>query len=192
MKRIALFAAMAVIIGIADAEALTRGSLSPYISGKVGYAHTGIINGDTSLNGVGLHGAFGAIFQANQYVAVRQELDLSYSPQWGDSSNSGDAFYAPWAGMANMYLDFGDCNIRPYIGAGLGVAEVHLRWRDSFGDLYRYDHSAFNWGLYAGLNIDVTRDLVADLGLRYNRAEVIGHPGEFQTFSATLGLRYLF
>ena len=193
MKRIALLAAVAVLIGIADAGAATRGSLSPYISGKVGFAHTGLIAGNLSnLNGAGFHGAVGAAYQANPYVVVRQELELSYSPQWGDSSGFGDAFYAPWAGMANMYLDFGDCNIRPYIGAGLGVGEVHLRWQDAVHNLYRYDHSAFNWGLYAGLNFDLTRDLVADLGVRYTRAEVIGHPGEFQTFEATLGLRYQF
>lgn len=198
MKRLGFIAAIiaGVSFGATNANATMQGVLSPYASIKAGYNHTALVgDGLSNLNGFGGYAAIGANLKLdinNMDVFVRQEIEVSYNYASGGASGFSDASYSPWTVMGNMYIDFGNCNVRPYVGFGLGVSEANFKWKDGMGVKHGIASSAFNWGLYTGLNIDVTRSTVADLGLRYNRAELLEHGGDFQMFSATVGLRYNF
>jgi opacity protein-like surface antigen len=197
MKRIGLMiAATAGIAFGAAANAAMPASLSPYVSVKAGYGHAALIGEHLSnLNGFGGYGAIGAALKLdinNMDVFIRQEIEGSYARASGKSSRFKDASFAPWSVMGNMYVDLGNCRARPYVGFGLGVSEVNFKWKGGAGSKYAVAHSAFNWGLYAGMNIDLTRSLITDLGLRYTRAELLKRDGDFQMFSATIGLRYQF
>jgi opacity protein-like surface antigen len=192
-KFIAVFAFAAALVA-GDANAL-RGELSPYISGKVGYAQSAIIGADYKhLYGFNLIAAGGVNYEVTRYFAIREELEASYSRGFGGNHSR----YSPWTGMANMYFDFGNRVVRPYVGFGLGVAEVNYKTKILIvadpKEYAKVDFSnfAFNMGLYAGLNFDITKHLTGDLGFRYTRAELIHRDGDFQTFSGTLGLRYRF
>ncbi|MCL2330999.1 MAG: acyloxyacyl hydrolase [Proteobacteria bacterium] len=189
MKKLIFASVIAILAaGGAWAYAPITGDLSPYVSGKIGYSHSSAPGQGLDFNGVGLDAAAGVAYRVNPVLTWRQELELSYSPQWGNR----DSFYGPLAGMVNTYLDFGNCNVRPYIGAGLGASLANWNWKDANGAEHDYSRGAFNWALSAGLNFDLARNLILDAGLRYSRAEVLHANAAFQTFAGTLGLRYMF
>src|SRR4029079_11790674 len=82
-----------------------------------------------------------------------------------------------WVFMANAYVDLGTwwC-ITPYIGAGIGTANVKISsFRDDgFNNLgqstaYADDASKWNfaWAVHAGLTYNVTRSMSIDLGYSY-------------------------
>jgi opacity protein-like surface antigen len=85
-----------------------------------------------------------------------------------------------WVFLANAYVDLGTwwC-LTPYIGAGIGGANVNIiGFRDdgfnnvgglSVSTAYAADASKFNfaWALHAGLTYKVTQSMSIDLGYRY-------------------------
>jgi opacity protein-like surface antigen len=86
-----------------------------------------------------------------------------------------------WVFLANAYVDLGTwwC-ITPYIGAGIGGAQVNISgfrddgFNNSGGVLavattYAADASKFNfaWALHAGITYKVTQSMSIDLGYRY-------------------------
>ena len=85
-----------------------------------------------------------------------------------------------WVILANAYVDLGTwwC-LTPYIGAGIGGANVNIiGFRDdgfnnvgglSVSTAYAADASKFNfaWALHAGLTYKVTQSMSIDLGYRY-------------------------
>jgi len=85
-----------------------------------------------------------------------------------------------WVFLANAYVDLGTwwC-ITPYIGAGIGGAQVNITgFRDdgfnnvgglSVSTAYAADASKFNfaWALHAGITYKVTQSMSIDLGYRY-------------------------
>ncbi|MCL1902226.1 MAG: outer membrane beta-barrel protein [Alphaproteobacteria bacterium] len=194
MKKLIATLCFTAALVAGNANASMPGDLSPYVSGKTGFAYTNIMGADLpNLYGFNFIAAVGGDWNATRFISFREELEVSYSREFGGNKSR----FSPWAAMANAYIDFGDTfggscccisSVRPYIGAGLGVAEIN--YRNNIGA--DFSRSAFNWGLYSGLNFDLTQNLTADLGFRYTRAEVIHRAGDFQTFSGTLGLRYRF
>jgi opacity protein-like surface antigen len=82
-----------------------------------------------------------------------------------------------WVALANAYVDIGTwwC-VTPYIGAGIGAAQVNIiGFRDDgFNNLgtsvaYAADASKTNfaWALHAGLSYKVTQSMSIDFGYRY-------------------------
>jgi opacity protein-like surface antigen len=74
--------------------------------------------------------------------------------------------------LANAYADLGTWHsLTPYVGAGLGVAEVQT---SSFSNAFVQpagiagtDQWTFAWALMAGVGYSVTPNLLIDLGYRY-------------------------
>lgn len=110
--------------------------------------------------------------------------------------------------MANGYFDFLDGPVRPYVGAGAGIAKVHVvtigprapfpteaprRLIDDSG-------SGFAWQLMAGVSVPVARRLVLTAQYRWFDAGTIdGHDSRGQRFTETIsghnvdvGLRFTF
>lgn len=94
--------------------------------------------------------------------------------------------------MANLLYDFGnrDSSFRPFVGAGVGGAEV--KFEDA-------EDTAFGWQLLAGAAWRLSERANLDLTYRYLNVadlEMTDGPdsfsGDFEDHSVTLGLRYSF
>jgi OOP family OmpA-OmpF porin len=120
-------------------------------------------------------------------------------------------------GMANLWYDFRAPafapRLRPYLGAGVGSAEIDVDLRDPGGAQRSLDDTAAAYQAGAGLSYDATRNLVLSLGYRYLETDEIrfagtpgtppsalepGTPGtpavdeHYRTDSVLAGLRYVF
>ncbi len=108
----------------------------------------------------------------------------------GTCTNEYMGHKSEWLFLANAYWDIGEIRgITPYVGAGIGVANVNL---DNFQDInqiagaihWARDGSEWNfaWALHAGLAYEVTQDLTLDVGYRYvNMGD--GVTGTFTSFN---------
>ena len=91
-----------------------------------------------------------------------------------------------WALMANGFYDFNWNGWSPYLGAGIGAANVNLERTvtvdvftvtptpvlvDTFGFRADDDEWAFAWQLMAGVAFPVSDQLAIDVGYRYFRAD---------------------
>ncbi len=76
-----------------------------------------------------------------------------------------------WDVMANAYYDIGNFSgVTPYIGAGLGMANVDYKINGPVGELINgRDTTRLQWALMAGAAIDVADNVKIDLGYRYAR-----------------------
>jgi opacity protein-like surface antigen len=101
----------------------------------------------------------------------------------GQGADNYSGSKSEWVFMANAYVDLGTwwC-ITPYVGAGLGTANVKISsFRDdglintngnppqAVGTTYAQDASKWNfaWALHAGLTYQVTRSMSIDFGYSY-------------------------
>lgn len=74
-----------------------------------------------------------------------------------------------WEVMANAYYDIGNFSgVTPYIGAGLGMANMKydIGYNNSIDGR---NTTRLQWALMAGAAIDVTENIKFDLGYRYAR-----------------------
>lgn len=74
-----------------------------------------------------------------------------------------------WEAMANAYYDIGNFSgVTPYVGAGLGMANVKydIGYNDAISGR---NTTRLQWALMAGAAIDVTENIKFDLGYRYAR-----------------------
>ena len=101
------------------------------------------------------------------------------------------------ATMLNVYRDFGNGNIKPYIGGGIGIALVKGEW--SFGTaIYDVDDYAFAFQGIAGVSVEQSnnRDLFVEYRFYGNTpvdVTVNGNPaGEFTYLSHAMvfGIRF--
>jgi len=86
-----------------------------------------------------------------------------------------------WVVMANVYVDLGTWyNFTPYIGAGVGAANIRMSgFRDdgftmiggalANSTVYAEDADKWNfaWAVHAGVTYQVTKSMYIDLGYRY-------------------------
>jgi opacity protein-like surface antigen len=125
-----------------------------------------------------------------------------------------------WLALVNAYVDLGSWHgISPYVGAGVGAANIEISgFTDigvgstgdpaiAFGD----DNDEWNlaWAIYAGIGLDVTEAFTVDLGYRflhlgdaesgdliaYDGTNLVDNPMEFEDITShdvRLGVRYQF
>lgn len=88
-----------------------------------------------------------------------------------------------WEVMANAYYDIGNFSgVTPYIGAGIGMANVGYKFNNLGYTIFDVDNGEFvegvvgghkstrlQWALMAGAAIDVSENVKIDLGYRYSR-----------------------
>ncbi|ALK10804.1 outer membrane protein [Blastochloris viridis] len=103
-------------------------------------------------------------------------LDRYYDTSVNDfAADTYNATKSEWLFLANAYLDLGTWyNITPFVGVGLGVAEVTIGDYDdanvrTAGGGYAGSHSQWNfaWALHAGLAYHVTPAFTVELAYRY-------------------------
>ena len=131
-----------------------------------------------------------------------------------------DAKKTEWLALANGYVDIGSWRgISPYIGAGVGMANIEI---SSFADVgvgvtgdpaiaFADDNDEWNfaWAIYAGLGFEVTQNLTLDIGYRYldlgdaesgdiyayDGTDLVDNPMEFKDITShdiRVGMRYQF
>ena len=134
-----------------------------------------------------------------------------------DGTNQYTATKNEWLILANGYVDLGTWwGITPYVGAGLGTANVTIGdFTDvnvpNAGVAYADSSSKWNfaWALHAGAAWAVTQNVSVDLGYRYvdlgdgttgdiiayTGANTVNNPMEFHSITSHdlhLGVRYAF
>ena len=134
----------------------------------------------------------------------RAELDLSYRDHdvgGGAPATSVNGDATVTALMVNLIRDLNvelPAGITPYIGAGIGGAQVAA---DGTGPVYTVDEEEIVAAgqLLAGLNVPVTETVFLDLGYKYfdtlgaDVSNGVASPEEsFGAHSANIGLRWVF
>jgi len=109
----------------------------------------------------------------------RPELELAF--RRNDVEDAGGTEEARTA-MANLWYDFRAPafapRLRPYLGAGVGSAEVEAdRLVDASGAARSAEDTVTAYQAGLGLNYDATRSLVLSLGYRYLETDEVTFPG---------------
>ena len=92
------------------------------------------------------------------------------------------------AGMGNIVYDFNkDKRVSPYVGAGIGWAEIELTdfGTDANPEIVSAEDTLFAWQILAGVGIDVDEHWIVDFSLRYYATA----EGDFETTPAVGGQR---
>ena len=138
-----------------------------YLRGDAGWSWLSTDEDDSSVLVLG--GGLGYQFNDN----LRTDLRVDWAGLGDDDSSLTTV-------LGNVYFDIPlETIVTPYIGAGVGYG-----WVDSTGN----DEDGVAFALMAGLEVNLTEDLSADIGYRYRQIlseEVYDH-------QALVGLRYGF
>lgn len=164
-KTVAIAALMASAAGAAQA---TEGW---YGRADVGYSFDGEVDGTFDggpFNGDLENDWMGALGMGYAWDnGFRTEIELGYryndwQGQIDDTDWEGHA--RSWSGLGNLFYDFNrDGDIQPYVGVGVGLAQVQLG-ADGFG---RSDDKVLAYQAMVGAAFGVTEQLDLDVGLRY-------------------------
>ncbi|BBF94891.1 outer membrane protein [Blastochloris tepida] len=156
------------------------------------------------LLGLGIGYQFNGWLRADLTGEYRAPTDFRAADSYFSSAGFGGrneytAQKTEWLYLANVYFDVGTWwNITPFIGAGIGAAEVtisNFNDRDvvNNGGGYAASHSQWNfaWALYAGLAYHVTPGFTVELAYRYlslgdgKTGDVINYDGTNQWYNPT-------
>ncbi len=111
----------------------------------------------------------------------------------GVCTNEYTGIKSEWLFLTSAYVDLGTHRgFTPYVGAGIGAAEITL---DNFSDVnqiagglhWAKDNSEWNfaWALHAGFSYEISPDLTFDMGYRYTYLGD-GVTGSFSTFDPSV------
>ena len=180
------------------ATAAANAGVSPYVSGKLVYGNFGIENTKLTIVDVpnqpsslgsdetdwapGVRAAVGAKYDVPAIMgAVRGELELGYHAkskyEIQNKTNPGTSFdgeISYLSGGVNVFYDFDTkTKFKPYVGAGVGLAQIDysLRHESAEGNGYVIGSNGkennFKWNIGAGVSYAVLPNLDIDLGYRY-------------------------
>ncbi len=180
-----------------------------YLRGDIGYSNQEVDSLDNALFagtanlefhtlnfesgntfGVGVGYRFNNWLRFDITGEYRAETEFHGFDTWTDGNgdprfNDYTAKKSEWLALANAYLDLGSWHgLTPFVGGGVGMANVRLRsFRDAGitygtpGDpstgvptmAYAGDHDEWNfaWALYGGLGFEVTDAFTVELAYRY-------------------------
>ncbi|MBR7651991.1 outer membrane protein [Brucella oryzae] len=148
-----------------------------YLRGDIGYnissrvklqAETPFGNGSQSFDlDKNIVPSVGIGYQFTDHL--RGDVTFGYSKQ---SFDDYDVEVRSWDMMANAYVDLGNYyGFTPYLGAGLGFANVRYSIDTAYGDYKLDDDYRLAWALMAGVGIDVASNIKLDIGYRYGVIE---------------------
>ena len=161
-------------------------------------------------SGVGVTAALGTAFRDGW----RAEVELGYRPAGFDKmkdlmqegENLGDFLYdgelKTFSLMGNAYLDFQVGRVKPYLGAGLGVARHKAKAGEQTlaNDMWYFPRPAsrvsgsdnvFAYQLMAGLSHPLTPEMDVRAGYRYfgtKDTEIAGTKGSYGSHNFEVGL----
>jgi opacity protein-like surface antigen len=128
------------------------------------------LTGEADLKNVLVYG--GAVgYRLNE---LRVEANVSYrNPDIDSVTISGTTLdgagdVGALTGMINAYYDANlGLPVRPFVGAGIGIARVNIDSDPSAVLRVDDDDTAFAWNLMAGVSYDVTNQVTVSAGYRY-------------------------
>lgn len=180
-----LFAALAAVPAYA----------APYVSGSVGLGIAGDFK-EPALDltygvdsGFVVNGAVGYDFDG-----LRVEGAVGYQENDYTNDTLGASLLTV---MANGYYDFNTGGkIKPYVMAGLGIAQIKADDDPGFPAPW-LDDTYFAWQLGAGIGYEVSASTTIDLGYRYLKPEGIECPSHvtdvsWESHNILVGIRYEF
>lgn len=167
-----------------------------YIAARRAVASKGLSGDDLSTDELGAHISVAAGVDLEQLYDVtltRFEIEIGYLNQFGNDATQINPTVV--TGFASIYRDLGEFySVRPYVGAGIGVAHVDSNIAGATQD----DSIGIAWHATAGLSIDWSEHATVDLGYRYTGIEDLdiqpaGGSGAIDRFDAHAvftGLRF--
>ena len=193
MKPLILAAVSLAALVATPFAASAAGDNSWYVRGDAGATFSGRIdgtNGPRSDDGWTIDAGVGKSF-GNGWRAEGQILYLD------NSGKSGAGDTKVFGGFANGYYDFmPDSQWRPFLGAGIGVAQVK---EDGDGLSPHGDKTVFAYQIHAGISHPFTDQLTGELAYHYLGAPSVRFgsgttrvDGDFGASLVTVGLRYRF
>lgn len=202
-------ALLVLLAGLVSATLMTPASFAanPYFSVQVGatWLEDADLDGvdaefDTGYN-VGAAGGY-------DFGMARLEAELAYREndfdklKLGGLSAGADGDMSAFSFMVNGYWDLENATpLTPYLGAGVGVANVEISDLEVAGiDVADDDDTVFAYQLAAGIGFELNQAMILDLGYRYFATEDpefdsdLGgdFEGEYDSHNVSLGLRMNF
>ena len=175
MKKTLLLAGIATAFFVNNANAA---NIAPYVSDKLNYSLAshdvkyvdGAKSGKTKFsdNIWGFDFAVGA----KMFNSFRAELEYGFKQKAKKKLVDGKSEVSNQSLMVNAYYDIPTgTNFAPYIGGGLGLSFLELKWKD-VDPAYNYKKSDvnFTWQLGLGLAYNFNNNWALDFGYRYTDA----------------------
>ena len=135
-----------------------------YVALKGGISKVDVDGDDYDLGTYGI--AAGAYINPN----MRAEVEAMFYEKIDEQDFFGSYKHETASLSANVFYDFGKDAVKPYFGAGVGMA--FLKDKASFDSgywLYNVNESevGFLGSLHAGVSAEVHKNVILDAGLRY-------------------------
>lgn len=216
VRAVAVLAGIGAVAGVIAGDAAAQSGFTPgfYVSGfGGGSALIGqdVINSDGSAKfdidfdlGFAAGAAAGYRFSQN----IRLEVEAAYRQHsvgeiesLGTPSTMVGGDISAWSGMLNGYLDFGQNQLRPYVGLGLGFANVtinNMQATDGAGTLTIDDSdTVLAFQAMAGAAYQLTEEWSVFGEYRFFGTDSISASGtpndmEYQSHNFQIGGRYDF
>ena len=132
-----------------------------------GDADTGFIVGGAV--GMSLNQMFAGLRGEVEVAYRQQDVDGAWLSATTGGTTSGALNYdqSTFSIMANLWYDFAVGGVRPYVGGGIGWARTEVD--GNFGPTLPFDldDSGFAWQLGAGVNFDISPNMMLGVGYRY-------------------------
>jgi opacity protein-like surface antigen len=134
------------------------------------YKTGGDISGAAGMylgNAVGLRGLRGELELGHTSAAIKSH-DIAAVGKFNDDTAFGRA--AMTYGLASLYYDFDTgSSIRPFVGAGGGLANLKLKDQgvNALGTVMNNDANVYAYHLTAGLNFQISKGLELEASYRY-------------------------
>ncbi|MCE9521338.1 MAG: outer membrane beta-barrel protein [Alphaproteobacteria bacterium] len=105
-------------------------------------------------------------------VAYRQnQVDGDWASTTGGENDSGllDYDHSTTSVMANAWYDFDVGGLKPYVGGGIGWADVNVdgNYVGALDPILDYSDDGFAWQVGGGINFQVAPNMQLGLGYRY-------------------------
>jgi OOP family OmpA-OmpF porin len=182
---------IAVAVSLLSAQAASAQGFYVGVHGGLGLGLEGL----DQDGGYAVNGVIGYKFTPS----LRAEGEIAYREnEWDDCflfcSRDEEGTISSLAFMANVFYDFNAGSaFRPYLGGGLGVANVELDVEDSSES---GDDTVFAFQFALGVAYEMTQSTALVLDLRYFRTEepeLVGRlEPDYDNVSLMAGLRYSF
>jgi opacity protein-like surface antigen len=202
-KTILLASSAVVALSIAATPAEAAGNFYVTVYGGVNFLNdesfavatvpssstTFTFNGDADVGfavgaavGLSLHDILPGLRGEVEVAYRQQDVDgpwASFTTGVGSYSGVVDYDQSSFAVMANLWYDLDLAGVRPYFGGGVGWARTEIDGNFGPTPTFDIDNSGFAWQLGAGINFDISPNVMLGVGYRYfNGPEVtIAAPG---------------
>ena len=195
-----------LVAAICAAPTLAQAS-TPYASASLGSGsmNKSSVDGESDVleynSGFGFNGAVGLEGKRTrvEFAVGHQANDVDKINGISPSRYGINMNFSTWTFMANGYVDFPTKSpgITPYLMAGMGLADVNVKFSDEAASGYSitYSDSVFAWQIGGGVGIKASDKVTVDLGYRYlspSDVTILDIKHSLSSSNLLAGIRYSF